>query len=693
MRPFITLILSIILFTTPAAGNTVDSIRELRQIVANYRQALIDSKSPDDPINRILSTITPETELSDQVVVELHQRYPFDRQLISAYIDSIRNDGSWPDINYNDSKRSGWDAKKHADRILELTKFSISNPSDPLRQAVDSTILKGIRYWFATKPLSKNWWYNEIGVPKSFGPAFLMLRPIMTDDDLKGAIEVMDKAKLFRTGQNKVWLAGNVMIKALLSDDYTLAKQARDSIVSEITTGQPEGIQADWSFHQHGPQQQFGNYGLAFLNEMAFYSRLFAGTSFALSPTHQSIINKLFSEGYRWIVWRGFMDINALDRQLFHNAQIHKGLAVGNDANMLRAAASPDDLTALDNFLTDNFLPSSTTSFTGHKHFWESDQTIHRTPRWMASVKMASRRVLGTELVNEDNLKGFYMADGATYVYRRGDEYLNVFPFWDWRKIPGITSYHTDLPVPTPATYGAHVRNNTDFVCGTTDGSTGITAMILDRDRLHARKSWIFTDKMILCLGAGITSDSTLSLATTIEQKLRHGNLSILLDGAWHDIDGQKEFTATGMRFYHDSICYILPPATTCVAMTAKRTGRWSDFMGSYTPAEVHGEVMQLYIPHPQRSTSSYQYIILPDVSPDQAAAFNTDRALRIIRNDETVQAAEIDGTFYITAYSPARIDLTDTRRLNITTPGVYILPSEGDILSGHQFARPADNP
>ena len=66
----------------------------------------------------------------------------------------------------------------------------------------------------------------------------------------------------------------------------------------------------------------------------------------------------------------------------------------------------------------------------------------------MASVKMASKRVIGTELVNEDNLKGFYMGDGATYIYRNGDEYLNVFPFWDWRKVPGITSYESDAPIP-----------------------------------------------------------------------------------------------------------------------------------------------------------------------------------------------------------------------------------------------------
>ena len=110
----------------------------------------------------------------------------------------------------------------------------------------------------------------------------------------------------------------------------------------------------------------------------------------------------------------------------------------------------------------------------------------------MASVKMASDRVIGTELVNEDNLKGFYMGDGALYTYCRGDEYLNIFPFWDWRKIPGITAYESEAPVPAFFNYGAHVRNKAAFVGGVTDGETGMTAMVLDRDGLQAHKSWIF---------------------------------------------------------------------------------------------------------------------------------------------------------------------------------------------------------
>ena len=43
-----------------------------------------------------------ETEISDQVVVELHQRYPFNVEKIAGYMETIREDGSWPDINYND---------------------------------------------------------------------------------------------------------------------------------------------------------------------------------------------------------------------------------------------------------------------------------------------------------------------------------------------------------------------------------------------------------------------------------------------------------------------------------------------------------------------------------------------------------------------------------------------------------------
>ena len=677
-----TLLLSALLFLSVNVFSQTPG-EELEHIRQNYIQSLIDSNDDSDLLNRILSGIPPETEMSDQMVVELHQRYPFNMEEIKGYMEQINEDGSWPDINYADTKRSGWDAKKHADRVLELAKlYHAEGPSCTWSPRFSTVIHQALDYWFRTKPVCKNWWYNEIGIPKTFGPAFILLRTQMTPAEQKEAVKVMDNAHFGMTGQNKVWLAGNVLMKGLLLDDYELVKAARDTIVSEITTGREEGIKGDWSFHQHGPQQQFGNYGLAYLSEMSFYSGLFAGTSFALNTEQQSILNNLLMEGYRWIIWRGYMDVNALDRQLFHNAPIHKALAMGNAANSLRRGSSPADAGKLQAFLDDNFPPQQPrgTAFTGQKHFWDSDQTIHRAPKWMASIKMASERVIGTELVNEDNLKGFYMGDGATYIYRNGDEYMNVFPFWDWRKIPGITSYESDAPVPSPRSYGAHTRNETAFVGGVTDGRTGMTAMILNRDGLNARKSWVITDDFMLCLGAGIQSDSTLNITTSIDQRKKRSELSYFENNRWNPVNGT--FTATGkaLRFFHDSIGYILMQPENCVAISEKRSGRWYDFMGSYTPQTVEGEVISLYIRHQKQAPASYQYLILPASTAERTASFRTED-IRILRNDASMQAVAIPGSYYITAYEEGTIRLATDLSLEVKTPGIYkIEEKDGNI-------------
>ena len=66
----------------------------------------------------------------------------------------------------------------------------------------------------------------------------------------------------------------------------------------------------------------------------------------------------------------------------------------------------------------------------------------------MASLKMASDRVMGVETMNGDNMKGYYMADGALYIYKDATEYYDIFPLWDWRKLPGVTCYDDVRPVP-----------------------------------------------------------------------------------------------------------------------------------------------------------------------------------------------------------------------------------------------------
>ncbi len=92
-----------------------------------------------------------------------------------------------------------------------------------------------------------------------------------------------------------------------------------------------------------------------------------------------------------------------------------------------------------------NRIAGSGTQFVGSKHFWLGDYTAHSTETFLATVRMVSTRTLTSEDVNSENMQGWHLADGALVLYQRGDEYLDIFPVWDWLKIPGNIMHLTIL--------------------------------------------------------------------------------------------------------------------------------------------------------------------------------------------------------------------------------------------------------
>lgn len=654
------------LLQAQVTGN--DSVALIKQ---SYLNALIHKDQAKERIIKSLSAIVPQEEVSDQNVIELQQQYPISSEEIAHLIKSLGKDGSWTDINYNDTKRSGWEPKIHAERILKLTKFYCQNkqslPSATSSRIKDATH-RAMAFWFDRKLVCKNWWYNQIGIPRTLGPAFLLFEQEMSELERQEAVKVMLNSKFGMTGQNKVWLAGNVLLRALLQNDWALAKEAQAVIASEIVLGQKEGIKDDWSFHQHGAQQQFGNYGLSFICNMSFYSEVFAGTSLAFSQKQQEILTSLLLEGYQWIVWRGYWDVNALNRQLFKNADIDKVFSLSFAANSLLKGSEPVIAEKIRKMINRNSLSAtSPNTFTGNKHFYESDYTLHRTPRWMASLRMASNRVIGTELVNEDNLKGHYMADGALYTYVRGDEYHNIFPYWNWRRIPGITTYESNAPIPDPNRTDA--RNKSSYVGGTSYDGTGITAMQLNRNGLTANKAWIFTDDYTLCIGSNIQSDSTATLLTSIDQRFKRG----------------KVWSHHNKRFFHDHTGYVLLQADTCVALTEKKQGQWHDFMGMYKPMMLEDEIFSIYIKHRKGQPATYAYLILPGSSKKFTRNFETD-AIRILQNDDRLQAVVIGKRCYAAAYQETSIELPGKEKVHIPQPGTYIIDVESGKFTGEPF-------
>ena len=223
------------------------------------------------------------------------------------------------------------------------------------------------------------------------------------------------------------------MRAALLHDDE-LMKKAAGVIAEEVRVTTGEGIEPDWSFHQHGAQQQFGNYGSAFAVELTKWAAVLRGTPFAMPEEKLAILRNYLLQGQNWVTWNGAMDISSCGRQLFPDSQVKKAAAI---RGVMKSMASIDTSNANEYlaFAARNSA-QGTNDLVGTRMFWRSDYLIARHSNWAVTLKMSSNRVIGGETVNSENLSGIHLADGATFTYRTGREYENIFPVWNWRLIP-----------------------------------------------------------------------------------------------------------------------------------------------------------------------------------------------------------------------------------------------------------------
>lgn len=511
-------------------------------------------------LDSIIAKLQQDPDAVDMVTKEVYQK----KELLPYRVDQLMltfnlNTGQWSDLNYDDRRESAWDPKIHTERILLLTGLYSNRQSVYYKQQKLNVLLhRALKFWFDANLICKNWWYNEIGVPKTLGPVFIMLRDELTADEMKKGVLVLNHSRIKMTGQNKVWLAGNVLFKAILTQDESLAKMARDTIFSELKVSGSEGIQADYSFHQHGPQQQFGNYGLSFVNTLSFWARVCVDTPLEIDNDRLSLLRDLMLEGYSWITWKGYFDINSLGRHFFKSVDKSKALATAY--SMLdMSIVDPKYSAQYEAFITRNYSQSYLPQLIGTKHFWRSDMTVHRSPNWFFTVKLSSDRVQATEVVNKENLKGYFVGDGNYFLHVRGDEYEGMFPYLNWKKLPGVTNFQTKDPLKVLGYAG--FRNKGDFTGGAVSENNGVTAFKLNRDSLSANKAYFYYKENLICLGAEVASELKLPVFTTINQVKLRGPV-FFHDGRLRELKDTIYHSKMINWAYHDKIGYYnLQPA------------------------------------------------------------------------------------------------------------------------------------
>ena len=595
-------------------------------------------------------------------ILELNNK-PSD-ETVRRYLETQQADGSWKDINYQDTMRSSWGPSIHANHLSTMAAaYKDKNSAFYKKKDVAKKIHLGMKYWDEGKFVCRNWWYNQIGVPRILGVLYLLMEDEMSKSELDAAIQYMKNSKFGMTGQNSAWLAENVLIRALLEKDEKLLLEARNYILKELVVSQDgEGVRPDMSFHQHGPQQQFGNYGLGYASTQTYWARIFKGTAYEMGREQLDVLHGYLVDGLQWTCWKGYMDIGSCGRQVVERAQSSKARSYGSS---LRHAivANPEKASEYEHILNRDIEASTTgNDLTGYRFFNYSDYGVYRTGNWSAGLKMSSARTVGSEIINYENLLGRFLSNGGLFFYREGPEYVDIFPVWDWTRVPGTTCLLTDSMYPG-VVMNKYFTNNHNFVGGLSGNNAGVSAIIVNDAGLYAKKSYFFTDKAIVCIGSDISGDGKSEITTSIEQKLQKGDYTI----------ARKP---EGQIVYHDKMAYYILDNPSLMIQTGKAKGNWQRTASVSSSAPVENDVFGLWISHGfGTESSSYCYMVFPDVKESEI-----DRsAIKIIQRDEKVHAIRYNNTFQATFFEPASVSTEQSETITAQTPCLVMMETTGN--------------
>lgn len=555
---------------------------------------------------------------------------------------AMNPEGYWSDVMYKDQIRGSWKAAVHLSRTLEMA-VAYNTPGNPKyhNPGLLADIRKAIRFWVKNDFQNPNWWYTEINTPKQLSSIVLLMQKHLSKAEIDSSLVLMKRSRIGRTGQNKVWLAGNVLFYSIITNDTMFIRKASDAIQEEVQVTEQEGIQPDFSFHQHGPQQQFGNYGQAFASDITKWALILNGTPFAFEPGKIEILRNYLLKGMRWVMWNNYLDVSACGRQFVPNTQAKKARSISNVFKKIKNA-DPEYAAAYNNALI---------NFPGNKHFWRSDMTVHRRPNYYASVKMCSRRVSGAETVNSENIQGYHMGDGVLMVYRKGNEFEDIFPVWDWKRVPGITCFQDKAPLPQLTSGGYHI--NSDFVGGVSDENDGVAAFHYIRDSLNAFKSYFFMDDIIVCLGAGISTLRKDPVATSVNQCLLKGNVVAHQNNKMVTLNEGSHLMNEAKWILHDSIGYYFPGKVNINIENTVKEGAWNRVTAPTPYRKVSSKVFSLWIDHgiaPQ--DAGYVYYVVPNASVNTMN--NIQKTVTVNVNTSSVQSVSYKNIEGIIFYSPS---------------------------------------
>ena len=634
-------------------------------------------------MEKSFAATNPDLELLRKRVTDELLDQKINSEQVKTLISSIQADGSWPDINYKDLSRIGYENGRHLSNIwLMCAAYKI--PSSPL--AGDKELLKAtakaINFWTINDFIAANWHSNEISNPQLLTNILLLMDTDLTEKQQNDLAFLAQRSNLdawgARPGGDLVRICGIMAELALFKRDTPKLKIALETMAAQarITTGL--GIKPDLGFHHRTDRvTSILTYGTGYASTLTDWAVRLTGTSFSLPAESLNLLIDYYLDGickamvYGWYRAPGLVNrdmsrkgaLGAVDSEIPEKLLLvsdHRKNELENIVKIRKGEQQP-------NLSYDRF-------------FWHSEYSVHQRPSWYSTVRMFSSRNNTMEYPhNMESLKHHHYADGANFISVTGKEYDDIFPVWDWQKIPGTTVVQR----PVMPSYTEIVKQGkTGFVGAVTDGSYGASAFDFESplDPLKARKAWFFFDKEYVCLGAGITSSAEYPVTTSLNQCLLNGAVVAKSDNEKSTLEKGEHQLSKVKWVLQDGIAYIFPTPTDVFLNNKSYTGYWHDIVSTTRKINSDKEtrdLFSLWIDHgKQPADASYAYIVAPGTDPAVTDPDSIASRVKILVNTTKIQAVQHIGLniTQVVFYDQGTVKLGNGLTLTVNNPGIVML-------------------
>jgi len=602
-------------------------------------------------------------------------------------MNSCQLDGSWKEIDYKNNSRAEWQPGDHWKKILKMA-IAYKDKSSSLYNdsSLCKVILCAMEFWTREKPESDNYWWNAIGVQNELGPAALLMEeiiPLALKNEIIDLLNYAVKPTFYyyhgvATGQNLLWIANAHIYSSVLANDTEGLKRVFSEVAKEIKITTDEGIQADYSFHQHGPQLYSFGYGKAFVQTATNFIYFAYGTKWQLPTEKQEIISNYLLEGQQWMSRNLFFDYNAFGREITRN---NFSTSTFPAVCALMGDFDKSKKPQYDAFANQIKTGKRAEPLVGNRYFYRSDMMVHQRKNYYFSVKGTSDRIFANESGNGENLKGAYLGRGTTYIVRNGDEYKAIFPVWKWRMIPGLLCEQSDAAFPQ-FKWGVGSKGKTPFVYGISDGLYGCFGYDYALESVTAKRAWFMFDKEIVCLVGGLNCTSEYDLVQTVNQCLAKSE--VVIDGKSSAIETQTLVKANWIL--QDSVAYYFKNIQSPILVENRlQTGSWKSITDVGSKEIQNKKVFTLSFNLGKKVENvSFSYAILPGVGAEEMKKYAFDKEIKLIANDSSLQAVYHKSINQLQAvfYKPGYLKLPwNNLTLELKKPGLVIIRRKGNVL------------